>query len=120
MHMFRYPIFKSSNHPIIQSSICIALMMALCMGISACSYMPSWLGGGKKEAEKLPGERIAALPATAGLTPDDTLKDTPVTLPAPAANEDWPQHSGNVPAEAANLAASGNFSKITLSGRRRG
>lgn len=83
--------------------------LALSMALGGCSHMPSWLGGEKKEKPKLAGERIAVLPVGAELQPDPTLQKVAMTLPAPAANADWPQHTGVVNAAAGNLAAAGHF-----------
>ena len=83
------------------------------LAVSGCS-LPSWMGGEKKDDKpKLTGERIAALPLNATLTPDDTLKDVPVNLASAVnANPDWPQHSGFLTPAAGNLAG-GAFDKIT-------
>jgi len=86
----------------------LAVLFALSLGVAGCSSLPSWMGGHPKEKEKLVGERIAVLPLSADLQPDAALKMSPPSLPPAAANADWPQHSGAVPAENANLAG-GSF-----------
>jgi hypothetical protein len=40
----------------------VVSLLVLSLAVGGCSYMPSWMGGKKKEAVKLPGERIAVLP----------------------------------------------------------
>jgi len=90
------------------------LVILLTLSLSACSWFPSWMGGDKKEPpKKLEGERIAVLPVNNGFEPDDSLKNTPVTLPAPLENADWTQHTGGLTASTGNLAAKGDLSHIT-------
>jgi outer membrane protein assembly factor BamB len=43
----------------------------------------------------LPGERVSVLQLDKELTVDPTLGDTPVRLPKPYVNKDWPQAGGN-------------------------
>ena len=89
----------------------VVLSLVLLLGLSACSHLPSWLGGGTKEKPKLPGERAAVLSVSTDLAPDEEASKINVALPTPNANADWPQHSGIFTAGTANLAASGDFDK---------
>ena len=91
------------------SLVCLSLI-AVTLAVSGCSSMPSWLGGRKKEVTKLPGDRIAVLPLSTALQPDDALKNTPVVLPVVSANGDWPQHNGFITPATGNLAG-GAFDK---------
>jgi outer membrane protein assembly factor BamB len=43
----------------------------------------------------LPGERVSVLQLNKELSVDPTLSDTPVRLPKPYENKDWPQAGGN-------------------------
>lgn len=63
-----------------------ALLLAL--GPAACD----WFGDKKTP---LPGERIPVLGIGGGVEPDPKLAATPVTLPPPAVNRDWPEPGGN-------------------------
>jgi outer membrane protein assembly factor BamB len=72
-----------------------ALLLAL--GPAACD----WFGDKK---QKLPGERIPVLGIGGGVEPDPKLAATPVTLPPPAVNPNWPEPGGN-PAHAMNHPA---------------
>ncbi len=87
-----------------------------CIAISAlltsCSYLPTWMGGRVDEKPKLVGERFSALPITGQAQPDDSLKSSPVRLPAPAANADWVQPTSLFTAATGNLAG-GEFKSKT-------
>lgn len=52
-----------------------------------------WLGGEKKQP--LPGERISVLGLDTTFDPDPQLASTPVALPPPVPNPDWPEPGGN-------------------------
>lgn len=82
-----------------------ALMLPLLL--SACDYAPSWMGGEKPVAEKLPGERMTVLPEAQTLTADPAVQAIAFVLPPTTANQDWPQHTGMMTAETSNLALSG-------------
>lgn len=56
-------------------------------------------GGGNKDKNRLPGERIPVLAFEQQLESDPTIADLKVTLPAPFANKDWAQ-PGGAPAKA--------------------
>lgn len=56
-------------------------------------------GGGNKNKNRLPGERIPVLAFEQQLETDPTIADLKVTLPAPHANADWAQPGGS-PAKA--------------------
>jgi outer membrane protein assembly factor BamB len=80
-----------------------ALAFALLPVLLAGCSMPSWFS--KKEKPKLEGSRVTALSETSALSPSADLASKPPVLPAPAANADWPQHSGVFTATTGNLAA---------------
>ena len=84
------------------------LALASCLVLlAACSSMPAWLGGSGKKAEKdkLPGERVLALPEGLGFAPDEALKGTQPAIPTAVENTEWAQHAGMFPAGAGHLAA---------------
>jgi outer membrane protein assembly factor BamB len=83
------------------------LALAACLALSACSHLPDWMGGSKKEIVRLPGERIAILQPGSKFEPDPTLKSLPVALPAVAENTEWTGHTGIVSSANANLALKG-------------
>lgn len=76
--------------------------------LSACSSLPSWMGGRTEEKPKLTGERIVALPVDNGAKPDAALASTPPTLPPVTKNIDNAA-SGNL---GGNLAG-GDFTHQT-------
>lgn len=78
--------------------------------LPACSSLPGWLGGSEAETPKLPGTRLAVLPADT-ITVDATLASLPVTVPPAAINAQWPQHMGTPRASIGNLSVADNFSK---------
>ncbi len=82
------------------------LVLAGTLALGGCSYLPSWMGGEKKDIERLPGERVAAIAIDSSLKPDDSVKAVAFSAPAATANSDWAQHSGNVKAAGGNLAGS--------------
>jgi outer membrane protein assembly factor BamB len=63
-----------------------ALLLAL--GPAACDWF-------KDKKTPLPGERIPVLGIGGGVEPDPKLAATPVSLPPPAVNSDWPEAGGN-------------------------
>ena len=87
-----------------------AFAVLLLLSLSACSHLPSWLGGGTKEKPKLAGERADVLVVSSELAPDEAASQINVPLPTINANSDWPQHTGNFTAGTANLAI-GDLSK---------
>ncbi len=70
----------------------LAAAIAVAASVSGCE---SWFGDDKKEA--LPGKRISVLAHQQILAPDAAAALSPVQLPPPILNADWPQESG--PAE---------------------
>jgi outer membrane protein assembly factor BamB len=71
--------------------------LLLAFGPAACN----WFGDKK---QPLPGERISVLGIGGEVAADPKLAATPVTLPPPAVNPDWPEPGGN-PAHAMNHPA---------------
>src|SRR5262252_611593 len=53
-----------------------------------------WLGIGDKK-QPLPGERISVLGLDTTFEPDPQVASTPVTLPPPVSNTEWPEPGGN-------------------------
>jgi outer membrane protein assembly factor BamB len=63
------------------------LLLALAC-LAGCSWFES-------KKEPLPGERISVLSLDRQLAPDPALAKTPVALPRPEVNKDWPQPGGD-------------------------
>ncbi len=91
------------------------LALALCASVSACSHLPSWMGGAKEEKPKLPGERITVLPTGRSDAPDDSLKMVAVAIPPAQQNSDWPQHTGIFRSTDSNLSAKGFSTRTSAS-----
>ncbi len=89
-------------------SLCL---ISLSLTLAACSSLPSWMGGTKKEEDKLPGERLAVLAERdTTLQADSSLAGTPIELPAAAPIESWPEHGGNGASAVGHPKQSGNLS----------
>jgi len=80
---------------------CAALLMLL----AACDTVTDWFSS--KDKTPIEGKRIAVLNVNSELKPDDSLKDTPVTLPEIKANENWRQAAGGPQGMTGNLKLSG-------------
>jgi len=77
--------------------------------LSACETLndaTDWLGGGD-DKKPLEGKRISVLSDLSHLQPDDSVKDTNVTVPEVKANEDWREAGGAPAGLGGNLALSG-------------
>jgi outer membrane protein assembly factor BamB len=64
-----------------------ALLLLLSLNVGGCGWF-----GDKKTA--LPGERISVLSLDRRLEPDPALAQTPIILPPPVVNADWPEAGG--------------------------
>ena len=84
--------------------------LLLSLGLGGCSLF----GGDKKVP--LPGERISVLGLGAMLQPDPKLAATPVTLPPPTANPDWPEPGGNPQHAMGHLALPGRLTRLWQTG----
>ena len=71
--------------------------------VSGCGVLG--IGGGdKKPTTPTVGKRVAVLSAESDAEVEPTLANTPVTIPPPVANSDWPQPGGNAAKSIGNLA----------------
>jgi outer membrane protein assembly factor BamB len=75
-----------------------AALLIAAASIAACDTVSDWFAG-DKQLPVAPGERISVLAFDSQLDPDPQLAETPVTLPRPWRNPDWPQ-AGGYPAHA--------------------
>lgn len=83
-----------------------ALILTASLILAACD---SWLGD--PEAPPLPGERVSVMLLDESISPDPALAASPMQLPAPVRNPDWPQSYGN-PQHAIQHAALGDGLEI--------
>ncbi len=67
-----------------------AALLALALG--GCESVANWFE--KSKEPPLPGDRISVLLLQRSLSPDPKLANVRIVLPAPAANDDWPQSGG--------------------------
>lgn len=73
----------------------VGYVTLLSIGLVACA---------KKEAVRIPGERIAVLSLETDLAADDALKDVSIMLPQPWVNKNWTQSGGNAESLMQHLA----------------
>ncbi len=69
----------------LRSTVAAILLVSLMLG--GCSWFAS-------KKQPLPGERISVLTLDRQLKPDPALAKTPIRLPKPVVNPDWPQPGG--------------------------
>lgn len=84
----------------------ILFLSLLSVSLTACSGLPSWMGGKSEEKQKIEGERKIALTVEGKLKVDGELKNSKPSLPTPVRNSEWLQHSGQFTAATANIAGS--------------
>jgi outer membrane protein assembly factor BamB len=83
------------------------------MGTVAALFLAATLAACGSSKVPLPGERVSVLQLNRELSVDPTLSDTPVRLPKPYVNKDWPQAGGNQAHAMYHLEAStGAFKQI--------
>ena len=87
----------------------VHLGIAATLLLTACDYVPTWMGGEEKKIERLPGDRITVLPVKSDVLPDADLASLAVALPAAYTNTEWPQHTGVITAATGNLALAGSL-----------
>jgi len=87
----------------------ILVVLPALMLVSACEYLPSWMGGEKKEIVRLPGEREDVLNTQQALKTDDSLQQIALRLPAVTENSAWAQHTGQLTAASSNLSVKGDL-----------
>ena len=66
-----------------------------CGAALAAGFLALALGACEADKVPLPGERVSVLQLNTELNVDPTLAETPVRLPRPYENSDWPQSGGN-------------------------
>ena len=69
----------------------IFIIVIAMFSLSACSAFDVFK---KDKKDPLPGERISVLQYERSLTPDPELANTPILLPPPTPNANWPQAGG--------------------------
>lgn len=84
----------------------LALIPALALTLTACETLDG-LFQGATDRERLPGERIPVIDLEQQLDADPALAATPVVLPKPYRNAEWPQPGGSSFNAMYHLEASG-------------
>lgn len=82
----------------------------LAVTLSGCDTVSGWFGKG--DSPPLPGQRIAVMTRESKITVDRDLAATPLMLPAPVTNPDWPQAGGQADHAAAHLTLSSQPSPL--------
>lgn len=78
---------------VVKRSSRLVLIGLLAVAVAGCDSKLNPFG--KKDEERLPGERISIMLANPDLDPDPLIADLQVVLPPPETNADWPQPGGN-------------------------
>ena len=74
----------------------LALALVLSLSLSGCEWMQdTWMGGDDKKP--LPGKRVSVLAHDSKLKADPEAAEQELRLPAPEANDAWPQAGGYSP-----------------------
>lgn len=84
--------------------------LLLAAGTAGCD----WFAGSKKTP--LPGERLPVLGIGGDLQPDSSIMSTPVVLPPPVANADWPEPGDNPAHTGGHPALSGSLARVWQTG----
>src|SRR6188508_264490 len=92
---------------------CLVLAAAslLLGGCSVFEEVGSWFASSGKKSN-LRGVRIPVMSLDSDLKPDATLAGTPILLPPPYSNPDWPQPGGYASNTMYHLAAPGRLREI--------
>lgn len=72
----------------------ISILVLLMATISACSYMPDWLGDSDKDSG-IKGTRIAVLGTTSDVSTDSNLESVKVLIPHSLPNDKWYKSDGH-------------------------
>ena len=93
--------------------LCLVLAAAslLLCGCSVLDEIGSWFASSGKKSN-LRGVRIPVMSLDADLKPDPTLAGTPILLPPPYRNPDWPQPGGYASNVMYHLAVPGRLRQI--------
>lgn len=93
--------------------LCLVLAAAslLLCGCSVLDEIGGWFSSSGKKSN-LRGVRIPVMSLDADLKPDATLASTPIQLPQPYQNPDWPQPGGYASNAMYHLAAPGRLHQI--------
>lgn len=97
-----------STAAVLRSSRHLPLLLAAC-ALSACGIV----GGGKKpNTTPVVGERVSILGNNRTLEVDPAIASTPVMLPEPVSNADWPQPGGGPSKTVGNVALPEGLSRV--------
>lgn len=91
------------------------LALTCLLAVSGCDMLgdvSNMFEGGTGKKSTLRGVRIPVMASEEDLKIDDTLKDTPVLLPAPYVNPDWPQPGGYAGNAMYHLQAPGALDEV--------
>ena len=91
-----------------------SLVLASVLSLGACETFDQFLTPGTKVDVR--GERISVLPKAAAIEADPKLAGTPVVLPKPSVNADWPQPGGYADNAMHHLSADGKLDEKWNSG----
>ena len=112
------------NRTVLRMTIRLGLCAMLAGTLAGCGAInglniPDWFSSGNKRSN-LKGQRIPVLTLENALKPDATLKNTPVTLPKPYVNPEWPEPGGYATNAMYHLEADGPLAPVWQQDCRQG
>lgn len=87
------------------------LLIAAALTLGGCDTISGWFSSNGR-VSKLRGTRVPVMAATEEVSQDPSIKNTPVTLPPPYVNTEWPSQGGFPSNAMYHLKASGPLKKI--------
>lgn len=89
----------------------LAVLAITGMMLGGCDTLSSWFDGGGR-VSKLKGTRVPVMALNEAVTPDATIKELPVQLPAPYVNAEWPTQGGYASGAMYHLSATGPLKRV--------
>lgn len=86
------------------------LLASLAIGLGGCETISGWFSSNGR-VSKLKGTRIPVLTNQSEVSRDSTIQNTPVVLPKPYTNKDWPSQGGYSSSAMYHLSAPGPLEK---------
>lgn len=94
-----------------KARIVLTALVVTCVMLGGCETIGGWFNSGGR-VSKLKGTRIPVMALNEAVSPDATIKDLPVQLPAPYINKEWPTQGGYASGAMYHLSATGPLKKV--------
>lgn len=89
----------------------LTVVTAAALLLGGCDTISGWFDNGGR-VSKLKGTRVPVIATSETVSQDDKVKDTPVQLPAPYVNTEWPGQGGYASHAMYHLQAAGPLKEI--------